>query len=256
MLLLSGGLALVLGIAAGCHHDEDKYQEDLDSDKVALAGHRYELAVAKADALIAQKPTAEAYYLRGRAEEDRAKIDQQITEADFSKARKDYQKALELQPTPQLTALLHNQLANIAYFENDYQTALSEWGRCYDQLDTPDAQAHALYRMGICQQRMSNFDEADHTFISVQQRFPQSAFAAGAAQHQGVRQFSLQLGVYENPADAAKAAKAAQDAGQTVQQTADRGTTIVRVGPFDSFFQANTVKARLSNACPDSIVLP
>jgi tetratricopeptide (TPR) repeat protein len=252
-LLAASTMALCL---QGCHHEDPKIQEDLDGAEVALAGHRYEVAVAKATEMIALHPTAEAYYLRGRAEEDRGKIDQQVTLADQAKAMKDYNAALGLSPTPQLESRLHNQLANIAFYQNDYPTALFQWTQCVDQLEPTDARPHAMYEMGISQQRIGNFEEADHTFLSVQQKYPSTRYAGWAADHVGVRSFFVQLGSFTSASDAGKALKAAQAAGlQAVASTKD-GNTAILVGPYDSFARAEATRVTWTNQYPDATIVP
>jgi tetratricopeptide (TPR) repeat protein len=156
--------AAALVAAGGCRSNHEMAQEMIESGEVALGGDRYDAAVADADDAIQEAPSADAYYLRARAEEDRPKPDSDITAADLAKARADYQAALDRNPPPLLVGRCRAGLANVAFALEDYPTAMADWQSSLDYLAEPQWRAFALYRIGICQQRLGEFDDANYQF--------------------------------------------------------------------------------------------
>ncbi len=76
-----------------------------------------------------------------------------------------------LKPPPKLEASVRGmQLANVAYFQEDFTTAVREGGGVRGTGE-PGDQSWVLYRVGLSQQRLGRFAEADQAFAAVQQRF-------------------------------------------------------------------------------------
>src|SRR5436190_732216 len=101
-------------------------------------------------------------------------------------------EALEQLPRQPLESYIHASLGNVAYFQDDYQSAIGQLNAAYDKLDSDDIKAWALYRVGLSQQRLGQFAQADQTFTSVQQFHPNSVPAQRAREHQGARAFYVQ----------------------------------------------------------------
>lgn len=253
--------------AGGCtaNNASSDARAKLDAGNQAFQAHQYDTAIADANTVLAEHPsgpeTAEAYYLRGRAVEDR--VSPQTTPdsraRDLGEARADYEGALRSTPPPWLEARIHAALANIAYQQDDYPTALREWTTAYPNLDQADWKAWALYRIGLSQQRLGRFDEADQTFSQVQRLYAPAAGgepAQRARQHQGVRGFYVQVGAYSRRNDADRAAAAVRAAGLPPQEADDHGLQAVRAGPVPSYAQAQSLKARLAGTFPGATIIP
>ena len=260
-------LITAAALAGGCtaNNAPSDARAKLDAGNQAFEARQYDTAIADADAVLAARSsgpeTAEAYYLRGRAVEDR--VTQSTTPdsrtRDLGEARTDYERALRASPPPWLEARIQAALANIAYQQDDYPTALREWTTAYPNLDQPDWKAWALYRIGLSQQRLGRFEEADQTFAMVQRQYPTAAGgepAQRARQHQGVRGFFVQVGAYSRRGDADKAAAAIRAAGLPPQEADDHGLQAVRTGPVPSYAQAQSIKARLAAMFPGATIIP
>src|SRR5206468_7033856 len=100
------------------------------------------------------------------------------------------------------------------------------------KLDRDDLKAWALYRVGVAQQRMGQFAQADQTFTNVQQLFPTSTPAQRAREHQGARAFYVQAATFASPQAADGAIADLRRFGVNATRAADNeGHAIVRIGP-------------------------
>jgi len=250
------GLMVMLLMAGGCISDQQKISDKIEDGEVALGGERYDVAMSDADDALHIGQSAQAYYLRGRAEESRPKPDDQIAAADLSSAQADYQSALGLHPGQPLEARCHAGLANIAFVQNDYSTALYQYTLAVDNLDRPDWRALSLYRMGECQQRLGHFEDADRTFALVCQEYPTDDIAAKAQAREMVHGFYVQIGAFAQPADATAAMRSAKNAGLDCQLIADQGMIAVRGGPFSTYTDALHARAAVAAQFPDAVIGP
>ena len=168
-----------------------------------------------------------------------------------------YEHALTLNPSPKIAALLHAGVANVAYFQEDYFTAMREWAAAYPGLTQPEAKAWVKYRLGLCQQRLGRFDEADRSFAEVRQDYPHSEPAQRAAAHQGVKGFYVVLGSWADPKAADTVVAGLRTQGFTAEQSIlPDGRHSVRVGPAYNYDQAKTLRTRLIGAYPAATIEP
>ena len=151
---------------------------------------------------------------------------------------------------------MHAQLGNVAYFTDDYPTALREWTAAYSQLDRADWKSWILYRMGICQQRLGRFADADQTFAQVMQLYPSTEPATRAASRRAAHGFFVQVGKFSQPADAQKAAAAIVAVGLVPTRLMEGQLTVIRTAAIPTYGQANSLRARLSAQYPDAQVIP
>jgi len=247
--------ALLLG---GCTGDPQSRQE-LNSAKQALDSGQTDDAIRSADSVISTNDSpalAEAYYIRGYAIESRPKPDNAAAARDFRLARDSYTHGLAYDPRPEIAGRLHVQLGNVCYYQEDYSAAVPELTTAYNLLDPSQPKDLVLYHIGICEQRLGRFDDADRTFQRVQQDYPNSAYAAPAKAHQGIRGFYVQLGAYSQPRDIESAARAAAAAGSAPLKTSEKGLTIIRTADVPSYGQAEQLRERLALQYPDARVMP
>jgi outer membrane protein assembly factor BamD (BamD/ComL family) len=235
----------------------------LDEGYRALENQQYNDAIAKADQVLAAAPhgdgTPEALYLKGRSFEAKnaAGVTEEQATANLQAAREAYIKALGENPRQPLNAYIRTSLGNVAYFQDDYQTAISQLTAAYDNLDRDDLKAWALYRTGLSQQRQGQFDQADKTFAAVQQKHPSSLPAQRAREHVGARAFYVQLATYAQPATADKAVADLKKQGVTAARVqSPQGNAYLRVGPIASYNQALYTRSRFLSKYPDALIIP
>jgi tetratricopeptide (TPR) repeat protein len=259
------GLPFVVASLGGCESGGGRKQ--IDAGYQSLADRQYDQAIGQADGYLQSNPrgraTAEALYLRGRAYEQRVtdagtKSTPDDARTNLQAARNAYTEALAAEPTPMLDAYIRTSLANVAYFQDDYQTALEQWTTAFDRLDnTGDTKAWTLYRIGLCHQRLGRFDQADKTFAQVQSDFPQTLPAQRAKEHQGQSGFYVQLATFSSPAGADRATAALRREGVLPVRLADpQGRQLLRVGPVQTYAQALQLRSRFTATYPDALIVP
>jgi tetratricopeptide (TPR) repeat protein len=253
--------AAMLALAA-CGADPARVAQ-LQTASDDISQRQYDQAMANANAVANADPTgptaAEAFYLRGRAEEERTKPDAAASARDLNDARADYVHALSLSPSKELEGRIHAGIANVAYFQDDYSGAADEWGKAYALLNDQDWKSWALYRQGLSQQRLGLFSQADTIFDQVQAQFPNTPPAQRAAEHRGVHEFWVQLGAYSRGDDAGRAFQKAQAAGIQAQrdsEPSDNGLILLRVGPYSNYIAAQQTKASIAGSFPEALVTP
>jgi tetratricopeptide (TPR) repeat protein len=253
-------------LLAGCNslprQQKIQQKQTLEAAFAALNTRNYPQASARADEYLRvdsrSREAAEAFYVKGRASEGIA-LGQPPREAraQFLAARDAYHSALRLGPSQPLDSRIRAGLANVSYWMDDYGTALEEWKRAYAGLEDADTRAFTLYRIGLCQQRLGRFEDADRSFERVQQEFAASEAAQRAREHQGARNFTLQLATFNNASAAdAAVAKLKRDVQQPSTTKDARGNTVVMIGPIASYPQASALKDRYAVQFPYAVVVP
>ncbi len=253
-------VAGLLALAGGCAAEKvDKTQ--LNAGYTDLDDAQYDQAIAVADKELAKngtgEGTAEALYLKGRAYEQRVKSGRGEAGGDMTTAADCYHRALGMSPVPALEANIRTSLGNVDYWQDDYSNALQEWTRAYDLLTAPDMKSFVLYRAGLCQQRLGQFDLADKTFAAVQERFGGTDAANRARSHQGYHNFMVRLATFSNAQGADAAITGLRKAGAAVQRQVDpQQRVIISVGPAATYAQAQALKARYVGQYPDAMIVP
>lgn len=252
---------LAIGWITGCAPDPAA-KDQLHNGYDALEHRQYDQADAIAHAYLTKTPqgpgSAEALYLEGRVLEARAEYanDAAQSRAQMDAARDVYSRGLALPAVPNVQARLHAGLANVAYFEDDYGTAVREWQLAYPNLEKPDDRAWTLYRIGICQQRLGWFEQADRSFQAVREQYGGSEPANRSAAHEGAKGFYVQVGAYSDASHADKSVTALRAQGLNAQKAQEPGKQVVRLGPIPSYADARALKARLSGQFPEAIITP
>jgi len=241
-------------------------QQALADAYAAFERKQYDAAMTGAQRVLAGNPAgkgaAEAQYLRGRVLEERAAQasgvgDSSGAKAALQSAREAYNAALAANPAPAVEGNIRAGIANVAYFQDDYATAIAEWTAAHEKITEPQTKAWVLYRVGLSQQRFGNFPDADRTFALVQQQYSGTEAARRAAAHQGARGFHVQVGVFTSPTNAdATIASLRADGIIGTHITDAQGRHVVRIGPAPTYDQAKALKARLAAKFPDAVILP
>jgi tetratricopeptide (TPR) repeat protein len=253
-------LLLITGCATN-----DTAKAQLNGGYAALDEKQYDQAIQAADQYLQKTPngpgSAEAQYLKGRGLEARA--DQADRQGNAAEARADlkaagdcYKTGLLLSPPPTVEALLHAQLANVAYHFDDYGTAVREWQSAYPHLQTADSNAWVLYCIGLCQQRLGWFEQADRTFEMVRQTYPETPQASRAAGHIGARGFYVQVGAFADAGDAQRTIADLQMHGFQADKQSTGGKQLISVGPVPTYADAHALKTRLEAQYPKAFIAP
>jgi cell division protein FtsN len=124
-------------------------------------------------------------------------------------------------------------------------------------LTTDEQRSWTLYRTGVAEQRLGQFEAADRTFAEVQARYPSSEAASRARDRMGKRAFFVQLATYSKGqlADALVAQLARE--GQSPRRVIDaKGHHVVSVGPFGNFDSAKQARQRFAPRFPDALIVP
>ena len=254
-------LATALLTAAGCA--DTATRDNLRAGYGALEAKQYDAAVQKADEQLTKVPqgpgSAEALYLKGRALEAKASPggNSANPDADWQAARAAYVDALNLNPSPDLEAHIRAGVANVAYFQNDYTTALQQWSTAYDKIRDEETNAWILYRIGVCQQRLNQFDAADKTFATVQDKYKSTEAADRARTHSGFKNFNVQLTRWgaQQPADNA-VMQLRKEGAPATRMTDPHCQSAVYVGPAATYQQALQLKAKYASRFPDAAIVP
>lgn len=254
-------LVLIL-LAGGCASNSNPTaNKDLAGGYQALDQNQFDAALASADDYLTRSPhgpgSAEALYLRGRALTDRVASSEAESKANLQAARVAYVQALQLNPRQPLDAYIRTSLANVAYFQDDYKTSYQQWSIAYDHLDNKELQSWVLYKIGRSLQRLGQFEQADRTFTAVQRQYSGSSAAQNAREAQGQRQFYVQLATFNSADSARRASDGVRRMGITPIVTSNSNSQhILRIGPYASFQQASSMRARFATEYPDALINP
>ncbi len=201
--------------------------------------------------------TAAALYLQGRAYEEMQAANDAEAARNLAAARQAYVSALQLSPPQPLAARLRTGVANVAYFQEDYPTAIQQWTIAYEQTDLEDQKPWILYRIGLANQRLGNFDQADRLFAQVQQQYPNTEPANRARARQGHRAFHVQVGVFSQPLLANRMVEDLKSQGLAATISPDnQGRHVVLVGPASTWAAARQIQERLRPQYPDALIVP
>ncbi|MGN6507215.1 MAG: SPOR domain-containing protein [Tepidisphaeraceae bacterium] len=253
-----GGLLLTGAMLCGCVNQQPT---ELDKARTAFNARDYSGTMSAADAYIAKDPdspmAAEAYYMKGRAIEAMPSKSPDEAREHLQQARFAYINALKTGPLDRrLEGLIRASIANVAYWQEDYATAAEQGTTAYGMLDNNDVRAWSLYRAGLSQQRMGQFEAADRTLQMVVQYYPNSEPASRAQARIGTRAFNVQI-LFSQPQTASAAAVNLAKMGLPINRipTSD-GRSNVLIGPYGSYAAASNAKARIANDYPTAQIVP
>jgi tetratricopeptide (TPR) repeat protein len=252
-------LVLLMGWGGGC---QEPGSVGLEQGYAALEQSRVDEATAAADRYLQDHPTgtsaAAAIYLKGRAIEQRMKRNDAEAVANLRQAKAHYLKAMELSPARPLETYIYTSAGNTCYWLGDFAGAASYWKEAYQRLGKDDLQAWVLYRIGLCQQRMGRWTDADATFAAVQKEAPGTEAADRARSHQGYRGFYVQVAAFASAKSADQVIKELRAKGYpaTRQERPERKLSVVMVGPVATYADAQATKARLNSQYKDTLIIP
>jgi len=202
-------------------------------------------------------PTAESLYKQARAIEDRPAPDVNESHRNLLAARQLYTEALSKNPPPILEAYIRAGLGFDAYNLEDYSTAVEQYATAYPHLQDAEQKSWTLLRIGVAQQRLGRFDQADATLARVLREYPDTVPAKQAREKIGVRQFYLQLAAFNSASGAINALNELKQLGLNPVLGSDaQGRHHLRLGPLTSYSQAHALRARVADKYPDAMIIP
>jgi tetratricopeptide (TPR) repeat protein len=262
---ITGGFILTGLVLGGCTPPDKKATNGgppLRRATAALAAKDYPAVVRAADEQVAAqgnspKSLAQAYYLKGQAIEARPKATPSAATSDLAAARTLYEQALAQKPAEAMEATLRSAIANVAYFQDDFVTALGNWNAAAKNLPDPDSRAWAMYRIGLCQQRLGRFDQANKTFEQVQRTYPKTEQARRAKEHAGTNAFRVQVATLGRPEAIERLVRDLRAKGLATSKRTDmQGRTVVAIPDLPSYQAAKEARAKVLGDYPDALILP
>jgi tetratricopeptide (TPR) repeat protein len=236
----------------------------------ALTDHQPDAALADASAYLHQHPTgpaaAGAHYIQGRAYEMKISTDRAEQRMLLTSAHTAFELALHdlaTAPDPNLEMDVHGELSNVAFFQDDFPTAIDQAQRAMTLDQTPKDQRHLLMCIGSSEQRLGRFEDAAMTFHQVEQRYPGTPEAAAAHDAAARRNFYVQLATYASapPANTLVDQLSApggplSGVGAVSSRVDMMGHTILDAGPFTTYPAAKQVREQVLAYFPDAVVVP
>jgi tetratricopeptide (TPR) repeat protein len=234
---------------------------ELDRARASLEARDYAAAETLAQTYVARDPdgprVAEAYYIKGRALEDATATDRSDAREKLQAARSAYVSALKAGTSDrELEGLIRASLADVAYWQEDFATASEQGIAAYGMLSDANAKAWTLYRAGVSQQRLGEFERADDTLRLVQEYHADTDPAQRATSRAGVRAFNVQVATFLNPASADAVAQTLQRQGFSMGKKTTGNKTVILAGPYRTWGQASAARARIASQFPDALIVP
>ena len=203
------------------------------------------------------KSKAQALYYKGRAIEGRSKSSPATTVSDLSQAKSLYEQALAAGAYDPDASIIRASLANVAYFQEDFTAARGHWMAAQKTLPDKESRAWALYRIGLCEQRLGRFGEADKTFAQVQRSYPGTEQARRAREHQGTTSFRVQIATFSRADTADKLLEQLKTKGlRGVKQADPAGRLVVVMTGFANYQAAKVARDQVAGDFPDAMILP
>lgn len=250
-------------IGIGCTPPkQDEGPGTIERAKTAFEAKDYETTIRLADEQLTgpantRKSRIQSYYLKGRAIESRDKPNQSAVASDLAAARSMYERALNENPEEPERATIRSSLANVAYFQDDFIIAMSNWNSALEVLKNPATRSWIEYRLGLSQQRLGRFQQADLTFERVQRNYPGTEPAKRAKEHQGTKSFSVQVGAFNKPEVADELVTMLQKKGlKPTKRTDLQGKHAVVLTDYPTYDAAKKARLLVTGDYPEALILP
>jgi tetratricopeptide (TPR) repeat protein len=250
---------LTLLIAGGCV--TDPAPKMLTEGWQQLGANQPDRALVTAQNILSEVPhtnrKAEALYLKGRALEAMTTATPLDQRRNLDAAYEAYAEALKRRPDKALSARIYAGMGNVCYWRDDYDDAWRHWASAYDVTQDHNTKGYVLYRIGLCQQRLNRFEQADATFRAVVEQYPGTEAAGRAREKIGARGFTVQVATFASPDNAETAMNALRREGFAPQRLSNaKGQSVVTVAPFPDYRQARSARDRIAGMFPDALVIP
>jgi len=234
---------------------------ELVSASQALANHQPTAAISDSESFLMNQPTgpqaAQALYFKGRGFEELANASAADRSANFLSARSSYLLALQQSPAPKLEADIHTSLAIVDFYMDYFADCIQEAHVAMSMIPWNEVKGNLLLHTGFSEQRLGRFTDADQTFRQVEQRYPGTALADQAREHEGQRQFYVQVATFGSQATADGASQSLRSRNMIVSQRTDaQGHTVIDVGPKQTYPEAKVLLEQLRGEFPSAVIVP
>ena len=245
-------------LIAGCASLGPAEREALVDASALYSRGQTASAAARLDPLIRDFSEAaeisEAYYVRGLCRFRNREL--QGASEDFEQARRKSRRA-------DLTARCRASLATIAYQRGDWKRAADSYEAALPDLPDQPPKDQMLYAAGEAMQRCGRWRQARLEFAGILHRFRDRPIAADARRMAGWNHeyYSIQLGVYQNVDNAARAVRDYREKGLVgvVQENQPRDRAalwVVMAGRYPTYADARSALDRVRRIKSDACIIP
>ena len=248
---------VVLLFASGCAELGPGEQRALQESSQLYSQGNIATASARLDPLIRDfgdaGQIAEAYYIRGLC---RAKARQ------MTAAIADFKLAVRKSKRDDLTALARASLGSLSFQKGDWHGASEYFEKALPDLKDVPPKDELLYSAGIAAQRAGEWKDASRYFRQILHKFGNRPIASQARRKAQWRHpyFAIQLGVFRDSTNAARAVKRWRDQRiDAVQENQPRGgeaVWVIMAGHYRTYADARRALERIRTLVPGAYILP
>jgi tetratricopeptide (TPR) repeat protein len=227
----------------------------------ALSANQPDTAIADAQSYLHSQPygpqAAQAWYFEGRGYEMKLAADPDESQRNLFEAHSCYLEALQQGPVPTVEGDIRASLSNVAFFQDDFAEAIRQASAAMPLVNSAKTKSFLLFRIGVSQQRLGEFTDADLTFHQVEQQYPGTPLAQASHDHEGQKDFYVQLATYGSRDVAERALASLRSNGVIISERTDsKGNTVIDNGPFSTYADAKKVKDQLQKSFPQALIVP
>jgi len=196
---------------------------------------------------------SEAYYVRGLC---------RFKDRELRASSEDFELAIKKTNRRDLAARCHASLATIAYQRADWPRAADLYEKALADLPNQPPTDAIRYAAGTAMQRCGRWRKAKLQFGRILLDFRQSPIAADARRMAGWNHeyYSIQLGVFENADNAARAVRRYREQGLDALQENHRrmgkAMWVVMVGRYPTYADARSALEWVRKKQPDACIIP
>ena len=252
-------ISWALGLAAlsGCAGLNERQQAWLTEGEEAYRAKRYNVAVERLSLLIDEvkdRPTAaRARYVRGMTYSLAGQ--RALAYADLEQAARDAKD-------PDVAWRADAVLGVLCFEDEKWAAAAAALARAADKMPSAPPLDALLYRLGLCQERMGHWAEAQIAYRRIVSSFPGGAYAQNASRRLelNAEHFAIQCGVFSQPriADSRVAELRQRGLAAYVRPETRQGPGyyVVLVGRYDSYTDAKLALAKVRGYVPSAVLWP
>jgi tetratricopeptide (TPR) repeat protein len=200
---------------------------------------------------------AHAYYTQGLGWEEKVAIDNAQAQQYLFQAGSCYLLALQHNPPALLEGDIRASLSNVKFLQDNFPDAISEATTAIPLVTSPQTKSLLLVGIGISQQRLGRFADADQTFKKVERLYPNTPAAQQARDHEGQTKFYVQLGTFKTSDQADAAIASLANSGEVIsKRVLPTGVAIVDAGSYPSYPDAKRVRDKFIANFPTALIVP
>jgi outer membrane protein assembly factor BamD (BamD/ComL family) len=251
-------VGILLGLTGGCTQLLPAQRQSLIEAKGLYDQSRFAEAINRLDPLIRNYGQAaeigEVYYVRGLCRNKTG---------DRKGAASDFEQAIATSKNENVVVRSKISLAAVCYQMGQWSRAADLYVEVIPRLENKPPTDQIMFYAGAALRRAGKWREATNYFARILHRFPNSPVAADARRMAGWQHeyFSIQLGAYQDAANAEKAVQAYRTKNLDFVQMENhpwsgRVLWIVMTGRYRTYEDAVAALGRIRSIAPDANVIP